>query len=99
MKKKKFFVGPLKVNDENSRIRIRQRHGSADPDLDSHQNVMDHKHFWNAEFFGLSLMSYTFFGLVDQGEVCQRPTTNAINIEDLIGAGGVSVASKYDHMT
>jgi hypothetical protein len=44
-------------------------------------------------------MSYTFFGLVDQGEVSQHPTTNAINIEDLIGAGGVSVASKYDHMT
>jgi hypothetical protein len=36
-----FFVGLLKVNDENRRIRIRisQRHGSADPD--PHQNVMD----------------------------------------------------------
>jgi hypothetical protein len=37
-----FFVGVLNVNDENSRIRIRtisQRHGSADPDLDPHQNV------------------------------------------------------------
>ncbi len=53
----------------------------------------------NAEFFKFSLMSYTFFGLVDQGEVCQRPTTNAINIEDLIRAGGVSVASKYNYMT
>jgi hypothetical protein len=44
-------------------------------------------------------MSYTFFGLAAQGEVCQRPTTNVINIQDLIGAGGGSVASKDDHMT
>jgi hypothetical protein len=46
-----FFVGILKVNDENSRIRIRvririysQRHGSADPDPDPYQNVMDPQH-------------------------------------------------------
>ncbi len=44
-------------------------------------------------------MSYTFFGLAAQGEVCQSPTTNVINIQDLIGAGGGSVASKYNHMT
>jgi hypothetical protein len=39
-----FFVGVLKVNDENSRIRIQIwiHIGSADPD--SHQNVMDPKH-------------------------------------------------------
>jgi hypothetical protein len=31
-----------KVNDNNRRIRIlSQRHGSADPDPDLHQNVMD----------------------------------------------------------
>jgi hypothetical protein len=44
-----FFAGILKVNDENSRIRIpdpdpdphSQRHGSADPDPDPPQNVMD----------------------------------------------------------
>ncbi len=42
-----FFDGVLKVNDENSRIRIgsesiSQRHGSADPD--PHQNVVDPEH-------------------------------------------------------
>jgi hypothetical protein len=36
------FVGILKVNDENNRIS--QRHGSADPDPDPHQNVMDTQH-------------------------------------------------------
>jgi hypothetical protein len=43
--KKLFFVGLLKVSDENGRIRIRiriQRHGSADPD--PHQNVLDPEH-------------------------------------------------------
>jgi hypothetical protein len=52
-----FFVGILKVNDENSRIRIQdsdpgfgsgsinQRHGSADPDPDPNQNVMDPQHW------------------------------------------------------
>jgi hypothetical protein len=45
-----FFVGVLKVSDENDRIQIRipgsisQRHGSADPNPDSHQNVMDPQH-------------------------------------------------------
>ncbi len=38
-----FFVDVLKVNDENSRIRIRipisQRYGSADPD--PYRNFMD----------------------------------------------------------
>jgi hypothetical protein len=29
--KKLVFCWPLEVNDENSRILIRQRHGSADP--------------------------------------------------------------------
>ncbi len=42
-----FFVGVFKVNNENSRIRIRigseQRHGSADPD--PHQNVTDPEHW------------------------------------------------------
>jgi hypothetical protein len=47
--KKLVFAGFLKVNDENSRIRIRtgsinQRHGSVDPDPDPHQNVMDPEH-------------------------------------------------------
>jgi hypothetical protein len=37
-----FFVGNLKVNDENSGS-ISQRHGSADPD--PHQNVMDPQHW------------------------------------------------------
>jgi hypothetical protein len=37
--KKIVFVGILKVNDENS-----QRHGSAGPDPDPHQNVIDPKH-------------------------------------------------------
>jgi hypothetical protein len=33
------------VNDENSRIRIHsQRHGSANPDPDPHQNVRDPEH-------------------------------------------------------
>ncbi len=49
-KKNLFFVGILKVNYENSRIRdpdpgsgsISQRHGSTDPD--PHQNVMDPEH-------------------------------------------------------
>jgi hypothetical protein len=46
-----FFADILKVNDENIRIRIQdpgsrsgsisQRHGSADPDPDSPQNVME----------------------------------------------------------
>ncbi len=36
----------MKVNDENRRIRIiSQRHGSADPDPDPHQNVMDPRHW------------------------------------------------------
>jgi hypothetical protein len=35
------FVGILKVNDEKRSIR---RHGSADPDPDPHQNVMDPQH-------------------------------------------------------
>jgi hypothetical protein len=43
-----FFVDILKVNDENRMIRIRpdpnKRHGSADPDPDPHQNVMDPQH-------------------------------------------------------
>jgi hypothetical protein len=41
------FVGILKVNDENRRIRIRirsQRHGSADPD--PRQNGMDPQHLF-----------------------------------------------------
>jgi hypothetical protein len=47
--KNEFFAGILKVNDENSRIRIHygsQRHGSADldPDPDPPQNVMDPEH-------------------------------------------------------
>jgi hypothetical protein len=43
MQKNLVFVGILKVNDENSRIRIRDRiHGSADPD--PHQNVMVPQH-------------------------------------------------------
>ncbi len=37
-----FFVGILKVSDENRRIRI--RFGSADKDPDLHQNVMDPEH-------------------------------------------------------
>jgi hypothetical protein len=47
----KFFVGILKVNDENRRFPdphphpdpdpLVKRHGSADPDPDPHQNVMD----------------------------------------------------------
>ncbi len=41
----KFFVGVLKVNDENSRVRIRsQMHRSEDPDPYPHQNVMDPQH-------------------------------------------------------
>ena len=45
-----FFVGVLKVNDENSRIgsesgSISQRHVSADPDPDPYQNVMDPQHY------------------------------------------------------
>jgi hypothetical protein len=43
---KLLFVGLLKINDENSRIRtgsISQRHRSADPD--PHQNVMDPEHW------------------------------------------------------
>jgi hypothetical protein len=43
--KKKKLVGILKVNGENiagsGSGSIRQRHGSADPDPDLHQNVMD----------------------------------------------------------
>ncbi len=35
-----FFVGNLKVNDENSRIRIQD----PGPDPDPHQNVMDPQH-------------------------------------------------------
>ncbi len=51
-----FWVGILKVNDENRRIRIRiririWRQGSADPDPDPdpHQNVMDSQN-WFAYF-------------------------------------------------
>jgi hypothetical protein len=42
-----FFVCILKVNDENSGSEsgsISQRHGSADPEPDPHQNVMDQQH-------------------------------------------------------
>jgi hypothetical protein len=38
--KKLVFAGILKVNDENSRIRIQ------DPDPDPHQNVMDPEHLF-----------------------------------------------------
>ena len=37
----KFFVGILKIAGNGS---ISQRHGSADPDPDPHQNVMDPQH-------------------------------------------------------
>jgi hypothetical protein len=55
-----FFVAILKVNDENSRIRIQiriwihfsQRHGSADPE--PHQNVLDPEHRWKC----LNLQQY-----------------------------------------
>jgi hypothetical protein len=54
-----FFVGILKVNDERKQDpdpgsgsesgsesgSISQRHGSADPDPDSLQNVMDPEHW------------------------------------------------------
>ena len=65
----KFFVGILKVNEENSRIRIRipasesgsgsicQRHGSADPDPDPHQNAMDPQH-WRQDTSRFSLSFY-----------------------------------------
>ncbi len=44
--KKLVFAGILNVNDENSRIGSNsQRHGSADPDPDPHQNVMDPEHW------------------------------------------------------
>jgi len=76
---------------------IRHRHGSAESD--PHQNVMDLEHCLKHQVFWIVFDEYTFFGLAAQGEVCQRPTTNVINIQDLIGAGGGSVASKYDHMT
>jgi hypothetical protein len=49
--KNSFFAGILKVNDENSRIRIQdpdpnpsQKHGSEDPDPDPPQNGMDPEH-------------------------------------------------------
>jgi hypothetical protein len=47
--KKLVFADILKVNDENSRIRIQDpdpvvRHGSADPDPDPPQNIMDAQH-------------------------------------------------------
>ncbi len=47
-----FFVGILKVYDDNSRIRIQDldpfplvRHSFADPDPDPHQNVMAPQHW------------------------------------------------------
>ncbi len=48
--KKKFFVGLLKVNDENWRIRIRIQIHYSDAwisgfDPDPHQNVMDPQHW------------------------------------------------------
>jgi hypothetical protein len=43
--KKLFFVGFLKDNDENSRIHYSEAHGSADPDPDPHQNVMNPQHW------------------------------------------------------
>jgi hypothetical protein len=62
----KFFVDILKVNDENSWIRIQdpdpgsgsisQRHGSADPDPSPRQNVMDPQH-WVQHNLGYGLRS------------------------------------------
>jgi hypothetical protein len=43
---KYVFVGILKVNDKRAGSgSISQRHGSADPDPDPHQNVMDPQHW------------------------------------------------------
>jgi hypothetical protein len=43
-----IFVGLFKVNDKKNRIQISQseiqRHGSADPDPDTHQDDMDPQH-------------------------------------------------------
>ncbi len=54
----------LKVNDENSRIRTPgstiQWHGSADPDPDPHQNVMDPRH-WNLETFKVRKINSVFY--------------------------------------
>jgi hypothetical protein len=47
MKKKLFFVGILRVNDENSRIRSQDPDPNPDPlvsGTDPHQNVMDPQH-------------------------------------------------------
>ncbi len=52
-----FFVSVLKVDDENSRIRIQirtinQRRGSADPDPDPNQNVKDPQHWFQYPAYG-----------------------------------------------
>jgi hypothetical protein len=57
-----FFVGVLKVSDENSRSgsesgSISQRHRFADPD--PHQNVMDPEHCLKHKLRNLSFDHYT----------------------------------------
>ncbi len=59
----------MKVNDENSRIRIgsesiSQRHGSADPDPDPHQNVIDPEH--SGVVWGVDLPPKESVGAPDQ---------------------------------
>jgi hypothetical protein len=48
---------------------ISQRHGSADPDLDPHQNVMDPEHCWkpiiiilNGDNYFLAAVPRQYFG-------------------------------------
>jgi hypothetical protein len=67
-----FFVGVLRVNDENTRIqiRIRIRGMDPDPDPDPHQNVMDQEH-WFIITFSMSCCS------------CKRP--NWVRLEAAVG--------------
>ncbi len=66
-----FFVG---INDENRRIRsgsgsISQRHGSADPDPDPHQNVMYPEHCF----------SWRYFYIIFPREKVKKKLQNSIN--------------------
>jgi hypothetical protein len=55
--KKLFFVSVLKVNDENSRIKIRVQYLVRGADLDTYKNVTDPQHcsegplFWAQHIF------------------------------------------------
>ncbi len=89
--KKLIFVGFLKVYDENRRIWIQirifsQRHGSADPDPDPHQNVLDTQHCLNLCLLHFVLVSYrtgTYIRYLMMGtvpRVTQRENRHSVTV-------------------